>query len=134
MELTVLLGSFTLLLLIGTPVAFALGAASLATVLYMDLPPVVVFQQLSSGMNVFSMLAIPFFVFAGDLMLRGQIADRLVALAAAMVGHLRGGLGQVNIVAATLIAPPAAMTYRIMLWLGGISRSISAALAVTFTA
>jgi tripartite ATP-independent transporter DctM subunit len=102
MELTVLLGSFTLLLLIGTPVAFALGGATLAAVFYMDLPPVVVFQQLSSGMNVFSMLAIPFFVFAGDLMLRGQIADRLVALAAAMVGHLRGGLGQVNIVAATL--------------------------------
>jgi tripartite ATP-independent transporter DctM subunit len=102
MELTVLLGSFALLLAIGTPVAFALGAAAMACVLWMDLPPVVVFQQLSSGMNVFSMLAIPFFVFAGDLMMRGQIADRLVALAAAMVGHLRGGLGQVNIVAATL--------------------------------
>jgi tripartite ATP-independent transporter DctM subunit len=102
MELTVLLGSFLLLLLIGTPVAFALGAATLATVVYMDLPPVVVVQQLASGMNVFSMLAIPFFIFAGDLMLRGQIADRLVNLAAAMVGHLRGGLGQVNIVAATL--------------------------------
>jgi tripartite ATP-independent transporter DctM subunit len=102
MELTVLLGSFLLLLLIGTPVAFALGAATLAAVVYMDLPPVVVVQQLASGMNVFSMLAIPFFIFAGDLMLRGQIADRLVNLAAAMVGHLRGGLGQVNIVAATL--------------------------------
>ncbi|WP_043358510.1 TRAP transporter large permease [Belnapia sp. F-4-1] len=102
MELTLLLGSFTLLLLIGVPVAFCLGAAAFATVLYMDLPPIVVFQQLSSGMNVFSMLAIPFFIFAGDLMMRGQIADRLVALAAAMVGHLRGGLGQVNIVAATL--------------------------------
>jgi tripartite ATP-independent transporter DctM subunit len=102
MEITVLLGSFCLLLLIGTPVAFALGAAALATVLYMDLPAVVVFQQLSSGMNVFSMLAIPFFVFAGDLMMRGQIADRLVALASAMVGHMRGGLGQVNVVAATL--------------------------------
>ncbi|MCQ4158898.1 TRAP transporter large permease [Roseomonas sp. GC11] len=102
MEITILLGSFTLLLLIGTPVAFALGAASLATVLYMDLPAIVVFQQLSSGMNVFSMLAIPFFVFAGDLMMRGQIADRLVAFAAALVGHMRGGLGQVNVVAATL--------------------------------
>ena len=102
MELTVLLGSFTLLLLIGTPVAFALGASALATVFWMDLPPVVVFQQIASGMNVFSMLAIPFFIFAGDLMLRGQIADRLVNLAVAMVGHLRGGLGQVNIVAATL--------------------------------
>ncbi|RYJ04425.1 MAG: TRAP transporter large permease [Acetobacteraceae bacterium] len=102
MELTLLLGAFTLLLLIGLPVAFCLGAAAFATVLYMDLPPIVVFQQLASGMNVFSMLAIPFFIFAGDLMMRGQIADRLVALAAAMVGHLRGGLGQVNIVAATL--------------------------------
>jgi tripartite ATP-independent transporter DctM subunit len=101
-ELTLLLGSFTLLLLIGLPVAFCLGGAAFATVLYMDLPPIVVFQQLASGMNVFSMLAIPFFIFAGDLMMRGQIADRLVALAAAMVGHLRGGLGQVNIVAATL--------------------------------
>ena len=85
MELTVLLGGFTLLLLIGVPVAFALGASALATVLYMDLPPVVVFQQLASGMNVFSMLAIPFFIFAGDLMMRGGIADRLVALAAATV-------------------------------------------------
>ncbi|KAA2214011.1 TRAP transporter large permease [Teichococcus oryzae] len=102
MEITVLMGCFALLLLIGTPVAFALGAASFVTVLYMDLPPIVVFQQISSGMNVFSMLAIPFFVFAGDLMLRGQIADRLVALASAMVGHMRGGLGQVNVVAATL--------------------------------
>ncbi|MFC3127132.1 TRAP transporter large permease [Pseudoroseomonas globiformis] len=102
MEIAVLLGSFALMLLIGVPVAFALGAASFVTVLYMDLPAIVVFQQISSGMNVFSMLAIPFFVFAGDLMLRGQIADRLVALASAMVGHMRGGLGQVNVVAATL--------------------------------
>ncbi len=102
MELTVLLGGFALLLLIGVPVAFALGATALATVAYMGLPPVVVFQQLASGMNVFSMLAIPFFIFAGDLMMRGGIADRLVSLAASMVGHLRGGLGQVNIVAATL--------------------------------
>ncbi|WP_424134771.1 TRAP transporter large permease [Roseomonas chloroacetimidivorans] len=102
MDIAVLLGSFTLLLLIGTPVAFALGIAAFVTVLWLDLPAVVVFQQIASGMNVFSMLAIPFFIFAGDLMMRGQIADRLVALASAMVGHLRGGLGQVNVVAATL--------------------------------
>ncbi|SHI53947.1 TRAP transporter, DctM subunit [Roseomonas rosea] len=102
MDIAVLLGSFTLLLLIGTPVAFALGIAAFVTVLWMDLPAVVVFQQIASGMNIFSMLAIPFFIFAGDLMMRGQIADRLVALASAMVGHLRGGLGQVNVVAATL--------------------------------
>ncbi|MBA4788800.1 MAG: TRAP transporter large permease [Rhizobiales bacterium] len=102
MAITILFGAFTLLLLIGMPVAFCLGLASLATVLYMGLPPVVVFQQINSGMNAFSMLAIPFFIFAGDLMMRGGIADRLIGMAAAMIGHLRGGLGQVNVVASTL--------------------------------
>ncbi|MEP9355622.1 TRAP transporter large permease [Xanthobacter sp. KR7-65] len=102
MAITILFGVFALLLLIGTPVAFCLGLASLATVLYMGLPPVVVFQQLNSGMNAFSMLAIPFFIFAGDLMMRGGIADRLIGMAASLVGHLRGGLGQVNVVASTL--------------------------------
>ncbi|MFG1215218.1 TRAP transporter large permease [Xanthobacter flavus] len=102
MAITILFGVFSLLLLVGTPVAFCLGLASLATVLYLDLPPVVVFQQLNSGMNAFSMLAIPFFIFAGDLMMRGGIADRLIGMAASLVGHLRGGLGQVNVVASTL--------------------------------
>jgi tripartite ATP-independent transporter DctM subunit len=102
MELWVLFGVFTVLLLIGTPVAFCLGLASLATVLYMGLPPVVVFQQLNSGMNAFAMMAIPFFIFAGDLMIRGGIAERLVGFAATMFGHLRGGLGQVNVVTCTL--------------------------------
>ncbi|OZA91426.1 MAG: C4-dicarboxylate ABC transporter permease, partial [Azorhizobium sp. 39-67-5] len=102
MAITILFGAFTLLLLIGMPVAFCLGLASLATVLYMGLPPIVVFQQINSGMNAFSMLAIPFFIFAGDLMMRGGIADRLIGMAAAMIGHLRGGLGQVNVVASTL--------------------------------
>src|SRR6478736_4743967 len=102
MEIWVLFGVFTLLLIIGTPVAFCLGIASLATILYMQLPPVVVFQQLNSGMNAFAMMAIPFFIFAGDLMVRGGIADRLIRLAAGLVGHLRGGLGQVNVVASTL--------------------------------
>src|ERR1044072_1961992 len=102
MEIWVLFGVFTLLLIIGTPVAFCLGIASLATILYMQLPPVVVFQQLNSGMNAFAMMAIPFFIYAGDLMMRGGIADRLIRLAAGFVGHLRGGLGQVNVVASTL--------------------------------
>lgn len=102
MAYTILFGSFTLLMAIGMPIAFCLGIASLATVLYMGLPPIVVFQQLNSGMNVFAMMAIPFFIFAGDLMVRGGIAARLIRFAAGIVGHLRGGLGQVNIVASTL--------------------------------
>lgn len=102
MELWILFGSFTLLMLIGTPIAFCLGISSLATVLYMGLPPLVVFQRMNSGMSVFSMLAIPFFIYSGDLMVRGGIAGRIVAFAASIVGHLRGGLGQVNIVTSTL--------------------------------
>lgn len=102
MELWILFGLFTLLMLIGTPIAFCLGAASFATVLYMGLPPLVVFQRLNSGMSVFSLLAIPFFIYAGDLMVRGGIAGRIVAFAGALIGHIRGGLGQVNIAAATL--------------------------------
>lgn len=102
MAYTILFGVFTLLMLIGTPIAFCLGIASFATVLYLGLPPIVVFQQMNSGMNVFAMMAIPFFIFAGDLMVRGGIANRLIRFAAGLVGHLRGGLGQVNIVASTL--------------------------------
>lgn len=102
MELWILFAAFTLLMLIGTPIAFCLGVASFATVLYMGLPPMVVFQRLNSGMSVFSLLAIPFFIYSGDLMVRGGIAQRIVAFAASLVGHVRGGLGQVNIVTATL--------------------------------
>ncbi|RST87616.1 TRAP transporter large permease [Aquibium carbonis] len=102
MELWILFGTFVTLMLIGTPIAFCLGVASFATVAYMGLPPLVVFQRLNSGMSVFSLLAIPFFIYAGDLMVRGGIASRIVAFAGSLVGHLRGGLGQVNIAASTL--------------------------------
>ncbi|AXV15780.1 C4-dicarboxylate ABC transporter permease [Neorhizobium sp. SOG26] len=102
MAYAILFGSFTALMIIGMPIAFCLGIASFATVLYIGLPPIVIFQQLNSGMNVFAMMAIPFFIFAGDLMVRGGIATRLIRFAAGLVGHLRGGLGQVNVVASTL--------------------------------
>lgn len=102
MELWILFGTFTVLMFIGTPIAFCLGLSALATALYMDLPPLIVFQQINTGMNAFSMMAIPFFIFAGDLMIRGGIAEKLIHFAASLVGHLRGGLGQVNVVSATL--------------------------------
>ncbi|GAA3874196.1 TRAP transporter large permease [Celeribacter arenosi] len=101
-ELAVLFGTFSFLLLIGTPVAFCLGVSSFATIAYIGLPPVVVFQRLNSGVSIFALMAIPFFIFAGELMVRGDIARRLVALAGALVGHFRGGLGQVNIMASVL--------------------------------
>lgn len=102
MAYAILFGTFAFLMLLGMPIAFCLGIASLATVLYIGIPPIVIFQQLNSGMNVFAMMAIPFFIFAGDLMVRGGIAFRLIRFASGFVGHMRGGLGQVNIVSSTL--------------------------------
>ena len=81
------------LLILGVPVAFSIGLSALATILYEGLPLAVVFQQMTSGMNVFSFLAIPFFIFAGELMLYGGIADSIVDFAKSLVGHVRGGLG-----------------------------------------
>lgn len=94
--------SFFALLLLGVPVAFSIGLSALATLLYEDLPLAVGFQQMTSGMNVFSFLAIPFFIFAGELMLYGGIADRIVNFAKSLIGHVRGGLGMSNVVACTL--------------------------------
>jgi TRAP-type mannitol/chloroaromatic compound transport system permease large subunit len=104
MGLTVLLGLLFLLMAIGVPVAFALGLASLATCLVMDVPPVVAFQQMAAGMSAFSLMAIPFFIFAGDLMARAGIAERLARLASAGLGGVRGGLGQVSVGATMLSA------------------------------
>jgi tripartite ATP-independent transporter DctM subunit len=100
--LTILAVTFTLFLLLGVPVAFAIGLSSVCTILYEGLPVAVLFQQMMSGMNIFSFLAIPFFIFSGELMLHGGIADKIVTLARNMVGHVRGGLGMANVVACTL--------------------------------
>lgn len=97
MELIVLFGLFFALLVIGTPVAFCLGFSAVATLLFMDISPVIAFQRMISGINVFALLALPFFIYAGELMTRGGIADRLLGLASAAVGHIRGGLGIVNV-------------------------------------
>lgn len=102
MALTLLCVSFTLLLLLGVPVAFSIGLSALATLLYEGLPLAVGFQQMISGMNPFSFLAIPFFIFAGEIMMYGGIADRIVALAKSLAGHVRGGLGMSNVLACTL--------------------------------
>ena len=99
MAIAILFGVLLVLLVMGVPVAFALIAAALATVLYLDMPAIVVVQQTAAGAGITSLLAIPLFIFAGEMMMRGGISDRLIALAASLVGHLRGGLGQVNVLA-----------------------------------
>ncbi|HEX4798488.1 MAG TPA: TRAP transporter large permease [Burkholderiales bacterium] len=102
MALTILTASFVAFLLLGVPVAFAIGLSAVCAILWEGLPLAVVFQRMTSGMNIFSFLAIPFFIFAGELMLYGGIADRIVAFAKNLVGHIRGGLGMSNVVACTL--------------------------------
>jgi len=102
MALIILSISFFGLLVLGVPVAFSIGLSAVITILYEGLPLAVVFQQMTSGMNAFSFLAIPFFIFAGELMLYGGIADRIVNFAKSMAGHVRGGLGMSNVLACTL--------------------------------
>ena len=102
MGLALLLGVFALCVIIGTPVAFALGIAALSAFWYEGLPLLIVFQRIVAGMNVFALMAIPFFIFAGDLMFHGGIAMRLVRFAQAAVGAVRGGLGVVNVFSSML--------------------------------
>lgn len=102
MELTILAVSFTVLLILGVPVAFAIGLSSVATILAAGLPIAVVFQKMVGGMQVFSFLAIPFFIFAGELMLYGGIAERIIRFANSLVGHVRGGLGMSNVLGCTI--------------------------------
>ena len=97
MAIALLFIVFALLLVIGVPVAFALAASALAVLLYLDLPAVVLVQQVSAGTGSASLIAIPLFIFAGEIMMRGGISERLIALASSLVGRLRGGLGQVSI-------------------------------------
>ena len=97
MALMILMGSLALLLVFGVPVAFALFAASVLTFFFLDIAPVIAVQQMASGISVFSLMAIPFFIFAGDLMYRSGIAKMLVNLADAALGRTRGGLGQVDV-------------------------------------
>jgi tripartite ATP-independent transporter DctM subunit len=100
--LTVLCVSFIIFLLLGVPVAIGLGLSCIATFLVEGLPFETAVQMMTSGMNVFSFLAIPFFIFSGELMLHGGIADKIVAFARSLVGHWKGGLGLADVVASTL--------------------------------
>ena len=102
MGIALLLGLFFFLLVCGVPVAFAMGISALATFFHEGFPLLITFQRINSGISIFSLLAIPFFIFAGELMLHGGIAIRLVRFASALVGHVRGGLASVNIFSSML--------------------------------
>src|SRR5271165_4432219 len=99
---------FTLLacVVLGVPIAYALGLSAIAAAWWVDIPLEAVMLQVSSGVSKFAMLTIPFFVLAGAIMAEGGMAGRLVALANVLVGvtRLRGGLSLVNIVATTFLS------------------------------
>ena len=95
----ILLGTMFSLLVIGMPIAYALGVAALAAAFYVGIPLEAVLLKVSDGVDNFALLAIPFFVFAGALMAEGGMAWRLVAFANIFVGFMRGGLAMVNVLA-----------------------------------
>jgi tripartite ATP-independent transporter DctM subunit len=106
-EVLLLTLSFVVLLAVGVPVAFAIGISTALTMLA-SIPPepalTTVAQRMATGLDSFTLLAVPFFILAGQLMNRGGIARRLIDLAKALVGSLPGGLAHVNVVASMLFA------------------------------
>src|SRR3712207_3935868 len=100
MLMLLLVAVFIALVIIGVPIAFAMGLGSLAFLLAEgNLPIPLIIQRLFSGIDAFPLMAVPFFIFAGLLMDTGGISARLVALSRALVGHVQGGLAHVVMVA-----------------------------------
>nr|WP_239588143.1 TRAP transporter large permease [Gracilibacillus alcaliphilus] len=100
-EILLLMGGFLLLLLFRVPIALSLAVVSIGTGLYMGISPAAIIQRMASGLNSFSLLAIPFFILAGEIMNEGGISRRLIALANVIIGKIRGGLALVNVLAST---------------------------------
>ncbi|WP_430513034.1 TRAP transporter large permease [Pannonibacter phragmitetus] len=102
MSLAILFGVFALGLIIGAPVAVTLGLASMTYLWFKGIPLVVMPQKMFAGIDVFVLLCIPGFILAGNLMNRGGITGRIVRFANALVGWMRGGLGQANVAGSML--------------------------------
>lgn len=98
----ILIGSFIAMLILKFPITFSLFLSSIITATYLNIPLMSIVQRLVSGVNSFSLLAIPFFILSGEIMSQGGISRRLVQFSNALVGRIRGGLAQVNIIASML--------------------------------
>ncbi len=95
---------FVLFLAMGVPVAVAIGAGTMIALDQSGTPLLVMPQQMFQGINSFALVAIPMFILAGDIMSKGQVSQRLVALAEALLGFLRGGLSIVSVLAGMFFA------------------------------
>ncbi len=99
LAILMLLGTFGVLLVLRVSITFALAFASLATALYLKIPLMAVVQQMVQGVRSFSLLAIPFFILAGEMMGQGGISRRIILFSNLLIGRVRGGLAQVNCLA-----------------------------------
>ena len=101
MEILILFGSFLLLLFFRVPIALTLIISSLLTGIYMGIDPAALIQRMVGGLDSFALLAIPFFILAGEIMNEGGISRRLINLANVIIGKIRGGLAMVNVLSST---------------------------------
>ncbi|MBA7684589.1 C4-dicarboxylate TRAP transporter large permease protein DctM [subsurface metagenome] len=103
--LILLFGSFVVLCLLRVPIVFALFISSVLTIMAEgDVPLIIVAQRIWVGLNNFPLLAVPFFLFVGQLMNEAGISKRLIDFSQSMVGHLRGGLAHVNVIVSMIFA------------------------------
>ncbi len=93
-----LFGSLALLMVLRIPIAFSLTISSIVTALYLEIPLLFIFQKMVNGLNSFTFLAVPFFILAAQIMIEGDISNKLMALANVLVGRIRGGTAMVNVV------------------------------------
>jgi len=105
MTIAVFLGSLLGAMAIGMPIAFALLICGVALMAHLDMMDAqIVAQNLITGADSFPLMAVPFFILAGEIMNRGGLSKRIVDIALALVGHVRGGLGYVAILASCILA------------------------------
>lgn len=95
----ILLGSLFIFIILRVPIAFSLAFSSILTIMKLGLPLSIVGQKMTEGVKSFALLAIPFFILAGEIMSQGGLTKRILNFSNAIVGHIRGGLAMVNIVA-----------------------------------
>ncbi len=95
---------FLILLFGGVPIAFCLGLSSLFYIWMADIPLMLLVQRMYGGLNSFTLLCVPGFILAGDLMNAGGLSDRIIRFCNSFIGHYRGGLAQANIIASMIFA------------------------------
>jgi tripartite ATP-independent transporter DctM subunit len=99
-----LIGGFLLLVVLGFPIVFSLAITSLLYLAVYGIPVITMAQKMISGIDTYALLAVPFFILAGNLMNTGGVTRRLFRFASAMVGHIPGGLGHANVLASMIFA------------------------------